>query len=104
MTVQSFYHTCAIGTLLGIASALFSLTLNEWMKNGMILEFWGNFLNRLYDKGYSWIAKPLGYCIYCFSKWVLIGLFIVFTDHSLLTLIVSSGISFYFIKKNEKML
>lgn len=81
------------------------------MKDGMILEFWGNILNKLYDKGYTWLVKPLGYCIYCFSQWVLIGLFLTVIlkfaseiPDLILIFIVSSGVNFYIIKKNEKIL
>lgn len=113
MTALSLYHTCAIGALLGVASALFSLTLQKWLEPGMILGKYGILLNLLWikwrKKPNRWkrhILKPLGLCIYCFSEWVFIGLFCVsdigisgFIPENILIFCVGSGVNFMIIKK-----
>ena len=34
---------------------------------GMILGFWGEYVERLAGSGKEWIAKPLGHCGLCFA-------------------------------------
>lgn len=54
-----------VGALAFLALAL--------MQPGMPLGLYSRLLSRLYNTGpewIAWIAKPMGYCPFCFSWWV----------------------------------
>lgn len=85
-----------LNVLFCLGTAGLSLFVQECMKKGMILGWYGEWLNSTWDtmdravwykydfkatplqaKIVLFLLKPLGMCIYCFSSWVFIGLFLV---------------------------
>ena len=61
---------------LGLISSSFSLFLGYCFSKGEIFEAWANFLLALP----TYIAKPLGACLYCQSTWVALFLCVFYTN------------------------
>lgn len=97
--------------LLSLGTAGMSLFVQECMKEGMILNWYGKLINYLWDstKFPKWLLKPLGMCIYCFSSWVWIGLFVVnmlpiqWVRLEFIGLFIGLGFNFIWIKTLEKL-
>jgi hypothetical protein len=115
MRTDLFYHTFAIGVLLGGTSAAVSLMLQEWLKPGMILGRWYLLLvlfwirwRRKKDRWKRVILKPLGLCSYCYAQWVFIGLFTWYLRFSIshgssvVLFLVGSGFNFLIVDLWQK--
>jgi len=93
--------------LIGMMISCLSLTLNRFMQPGHIFFFWFVLVNMMKERGYRWIAEPLGACIFCMNIWVNIFAFVgeiyyfmpIFEGWHLLLLIAQCCISNVFLRK-----
>lgn len=67
--------------LLGVVAALVGIFYNYTLSNGAILGKLGAILNDWSENegGFkSWIANPLGACIYCSTTWITIFIMVLY--------------------------
>ena len=71
-------------SVLQMGITFFCLMLKDCQRKGMILYKWHLYLRawHIYKPNYiKWLAKPLGYCIYCFSPYVsILFTFLLFNE------------------------
>ncbi len=112
--------------LFSLGTGALSLFVQECMKKGMILGWYGEWLSDMWDavdrhtwykysgksmfkaKLIQFLLKPLGMCIYCYGSWVFIVLFLAnmptfpSETRQFIGLLLGLGFNFIWIKILEK--
>lgn len=71
--------------ILSVSISILSVVVCEIISTeGNILYFYRQFLEWLDDKGFDWIAKPIGYCPKCFSGQLALWFYIFSFDYNLI--------------------
>ena len=60
MNTETIQHAAACAVVAWV-------TANHLTNHGEVLDRYGRWLDRQYDAGRQWLAKPLGYCARCFA-------------------------------------
>ena len=85
---------------IGFIAGCFTIFLDFCMEKGNIFEWYGNAMERLYDKGGIWeyISKPIGYCLYCYGTWICLFTAFFYAKLDPLSSLLSTGICHLTIK------
>ena len=85
---------------LAFCCAALELSFQEYMKKGMILRFWSNWMFKLAHKG-SWAKKlsmALGACMWCNGFWMAVIIYVLHYNDISWRILLFTGLSFLFLK------
>ena len=97
----------ALSIFIGFCSAQLTKLLDFSFNEGNVLDWYYMFLLERIEPISKKLAKPLGTCINCFSVWVCFLVFFIFSITNSIPwyyILLSQGISYFFIVKENKSL
>ncbi len=107
--------------LLAVLSASLSLSFHQFMEDGMIFQFYADFLRKLRygkakwkkmkfhteptdkNKFWAYLSKPLGLCPHCSGTWIGIGIYLIYLPIGI-DILLFIGINWLLIKIGLKTL